>query len=34
VQDEGRLAVIDARLNRHDEPAVMRAARQAVWGQQ
>jgi TPP-dependent 2-oxoacid decarboxylase len=34
AQHEGRLAVIDARLGRHDEPAVMRAARQAVWGQQ
>ena len=34
AQDEARLAVMDARRGRHDEPAVMRAARQAVWGQQ
>jgi TPP-dependent 2-oxoacid decarboxylase len=34
AQDEGRLAVLDVRLGRHDEPAVMRAARQAVWSQQ
>jgi hypothetical protein len=31
AQAEGRLVVLDARLDRHDEPAVMRAASQAVW---
>jgi indolepyruvate decarboxylase len=33
AQAEGRLAVLDVRLNRDDESAVMRALRQHVWGQ-